>query len=101
MATSRPLNRPYKAPGPGGVGGAGLSPGAKSNPSRGDTSRMGNMPTVPADQGALPEPNASPTAKADAVSEAIAQHLHRHACLRIGQEELPPSLARILSGRRE
>jgi hypothetical protein len=91
MATESPINRPYKAPGPGGVGGAGLSPGARSNPSRGDTSHEGAMPTVPKDQGEKPEPSAQPTAKTDSIRSAIDQHLHRHAVLRLGRDDLPPS----------
>jgi hypothetical protein len=74
----------------------GLSPGARSNPSRGDTSQLGNMPSVPKDEGTPPEPSQQ-QARQDAVAAGqVAAHLHKHACLRIERSELPPGLAAFL-----
>jgi hypothetical protein len=97
---SSPINRPYKSPGPGGVGGADLSPGARSNPSRGDTSHEGAMPVVPKDQGEKPEPSASPTAKTDSLRGVVEAHLLKHRVLHLPADSLPPSLVAVLAAGR-
>jgi hypothetical protein len=59
-----------------------LSPGARSNPSRGDTSQLGNLPSVPRDEGEKPEPSLPPVGRSDAIGSAVEAHLQRHALLR-------------------
>jgi hypothetical protein len=76
---SSPINHPTKRPEPS------LSPGCQSMPgaARGDnTTHIGNPAPGRKDLGALPEPSAPPTAKADAVDGPVHAHLARHAMLR-------------------
>jgi hypothetical protein len=97
----------------------GLSPGARSNPSRPGGAQSDSVPSLSPGQasgvgagltgGAGTQPRSSavhsegrepePHAKADALRGAVDQHLLKHRMLHLRESDLPPTLAAIM--RRE
>jgi hypothetical protein len=92
--SSSPLNRPTHWPRE-----QGLSPGARSNPSRPGGAQNDSVPaqgTPSSGASNPPEPS-----RADALRGVVDQHLLKHRMLHLSERELPAGLSAALKSRQE